>query len=166
MSKNMMIAFGIGMGCIILALAGILFMQRGAHLEMPGQILKVRTAPIDTDTTIAMIDFRVTNNSNYPAEVRTVRAYTEDKSGNQVEGSVMADVDAQGVFNGVPTLGQKYNPSLIVRDTIPAHATWDRMVGASFPVAESQIQARKRVIVSIEEINGNTFEIVENSNVK
>jgi hypothetical protein len=166
MSKNLLIAFGIGIGCIILAVAGILFMQRGAHLEMPGQILKVRTAAIDEATTIAMIDFRVSNSSNYPAVVRTVRAYTEDKNGNQTEGTVMADMDAQNVFNGIPALGQKYNPSLIVRDTIPPHATWDRMIGASFPVAESQLLARKRVIVTIEEIDGNIFEIVENSSAK
>ena len=38
-------------------------MQRGDRIELPGKILKVRTAPLDEDSSIAVIDFRITNPS-------------------------------------------------------------------------------------------------------
>ncbi|MGD0499870.1 MAG: hypothetical protein ABSC23_15685 [Bryobacteraceae bacterium] len=161
MNKNLLIGFGIGLAAVLLAVAGILFMQRGAHLDMPGQILKIRTAPVSDDSSVAMIDFRVSNTSDYPAEVRTVRVFDEDKSGNRLEGRVMADPDAKRVFDAVPVLGQKYNPSLILRDRIPGRSTWDRMIGATFPIPDATLQERKRLVVSIEEIDGKVFEITE-----
>ena len=162
MSKNLLIAFGVGVGCIALVVAGILFMQRGAHLDLPGQILKVRTAPVNDELTAVMVDFRVSNTSDYPAVVRTVRLYVEDKDGNRLEGTIMADPDAGRVFAAFPTLGQKYNPSLILKDKIPGRGTWDRMIGATFPVAEAKLQARKGMIVAIEELDGKIFELTGN----
>lgn len=163
LSDNLL-GFGIGGGVIVLAVAAILFMQRGAHLDLPGQILKVRTATIAEGTSVAMLDFRVSNTSDYPAEVRTVRVFMDDKSGNRAEGRTMPDDDAQRVFDALPTLGQKYNKSLILRDRIPGKATWDRMIGATFPMSEDQLRAAKKTfVVSIEEIDGAIFEITESA---
>jgi hypothetical protein len=160
-SKNLLIASAIGLGCIALLVAGILFMQRGAHLDMPGQILKVRTAPIADSMSVAMIDFRISNTSDYAAVVRTVQVFVEDKNGGRTDGQTIADPDAKRVFEGIPLLGEKYNPSLIIKDKIPGHATWDRMIGATFQIPDSKLQERKRFVVSVEEIDGKIFEIGE-----
>jgi len=161
LTKNILIASCIGLVCVAVAVGIVLFIQRGAHLDLPGTVLKVRTAPLDENSTIAMIDFRVSNPSDYPARVRTVRVYAEAKNGGRLEGTVIADVDSQRVFDALPLLGKKYNPSLVLQDNIPGHATWDRMIGARFDVPESQFQQRQRVIVAIEEIDGNIYEILE-----
>ena len=161
LNKNILIASLIGVACIAVAVCIILFIQRGAHLDLPGNILKVRTTTIEEGSTIAMIDFRVSNTSDYPAVVRTVRVYAEAKNGGRLEGTVISDIDSQRVFDGIPLLGKKYNPSLVLQDKIPGHATWDRMIGARFDIPEDQFQQRKRVIVSIEEIDGNIYEIAE-----
>ncbi len=163
LSKNsdFLKACGIGVACVLVLIGIILFITRGAHLDLPGQVLKVRTAALDDDNSVAMIDFRVSNTSDYPAVVRTVRVYAEDKNGNRLEGQVIADPDAQRVFDGVPLLGQKYNHSLIVRDKIPGRATLDRMNGATFTVPDAKLQERKRFVISIEEIDGKIFEIGE-----
>ena len=44
MRNTFAIAFGIGLAVIALAVGGIFFMQRGDKIELPGKILKVRTA--------------------------------------------------------------------------------------------------------------------------
>jgi hypothetical protein len=72
MRSNFAAAFGIGLAVIALAVGGIFFMQRGDRMELPGKILKVRTAPLDEDSSIAVIDFRIANPSNVLFEVRTV----------------------------------------------------------------------------------------------
>jgi hypothetical protein len=151
----------IGVGICLVLIGIILFMQRGAHLDLPGKVLKVRTAALDDYNSVAMIDFHVANTSDYPAVVRTVTVRAEDKNGNALPGQVIADVDAQRVFDGVPLLGQKYLKSLIVRDKIPGHAAWDRMIGATFTVPDPKLQERKRFVVSIEEVDGKIFDIAE-----
>lgn len=162
MRKNFLIALGIGVACIAIAVAGILYMQRGAHLELPGKFLKVRTAPLDEQSSVAVIDFRIGNPSDYPAVVRTVTVFAEQKDGSRLEGKTISDVDARRVFDGLPLLGQKYNASLVMRDRIPAHATWDRMIAARFEIPDEQLQKRNRLLISIEEIDGKVFEIAGN----
>ena len=66
------------MGCIALVVAGVLYMQRGAHIDLPGKILKVRTAPLDENSSIVVFDFRITNPADYTLVVRTVTVAMED----------------------------------------------------------------------------------------
>jgi hypothetical protein len=161
-SKNLLKACGIGIGCILVLVGIILFIQRGAHLDLPGHFLKVRTAPLSDDYAVVVIDFRVSNTSDYPAVVRNVLVYAEDKNGARVVGKTIADPDAKRIFDGIPLLGTKYNHSLILQDKIPGHATWDRMIAASFDIPDPKLQERKRFVVAIEEIDGKIFEIAEN----
>ena len=163
MSKTFMIAFGLGLAGIAIVVAGVLYMQRGAHLDLPGKVLKVRSAPLDESSSVAMVDFRLSNPSDYPAVVRTVTVYVEEKNGNRLTGYTISDPDAKRVFEGIPLLGEKYNASLVTQDKIPPHASWDRMIASRFEVPEGQIAARKRLIVSIEEIDGKIFDIAEES---
>ncbi len=48
-----------------------------------------------------------------------------------------------------------------MRDKLPPHTSWDRMVAARFEVPESKLQARKRFLVRIEEVDGPVTEISE-----
>jgi len=162
MSKNLLLSCGIGMACVLVVVGIVLFIQRGAHLDLPGQVLKIRTAQLEDGSSVAVTDFRVANTSDHPAEVRTVTVYAEDKQGNRVAGTTIADIDAKRLMDGIPVLGQKYNKSLRTKDWIPGRASWDRMIAARFEFPEAQLQQRKNLIVSIEEIDGKIFEIAEN----
>jgi len=61
LSKNFLIAVGAGLVCVAILVTGIVYMQRGAHVTVSGQILKVRTAPLSDSATLLVLDFRVTN---------------------------------------------------------------------------------------------------------
>ncbi|MBZ5727526.1 MAG: hypothetical protein LAP87_21330 [Acidobacteriia bacterium] len=161
MSRDFAKAFGIGLAVIAVAVGGILYMQRGAHTELQGSILKVRTAPLDERNSVVALDFRVTNTGSYPFMVRTVSVIMEDKDGAQYQGAVSSEVDAQRLFAGVPLLGPKYNTTLLMRERIAPHATADRMVAATFNAPESRLQGRKRFILRIEEMDGPVFDYPE-----
>ena len=118
-------------------------------------------APKADDYSVVVVDFRISNTSDYPAVVRNVVVYDEDKNGVRTAGKTVADTDAKRIFDGIPLLGPKYNKSLILQDRIPGHATWDRMIASTFDVAEAKLGERKRFVVAIEEIDGNIFEIAE-----
>ncbi len=154
-------AFAIGIGLVAIAVAGILFMQRDARVGLTGRVLKVRTAPLADNSSVAVLDFRFSNPSAVTFVVRTVTVLLEDTSGNQYEGQTVSEVDAKRLFAGLPLLGDKYNETLVMRDKIPARASQDRMVAARFEAPESKLESRKRFLIRIEDVDGPTTEISE-----
>jgi hypothetical protein len=161
MQKNFLVAFGIGLAIIALAIGGIFFMQRGDRMELPGKILKVRTAPLDDDSSIAVLDFRITNPSNILFEVRTVTVEMDDNQGRSYLGQPVSEVDAIRLFEGLPVLGQKFNPTLIMRERLGSHRSADRMIAARFQAPMALLDGRKRFVVRIEEVDGKSFEYAE-----
>jgi hypothetical protein len=160
-SKNFALAFGIGLICIAIAVGAIFYVQRGAHIDAHGRFIKVRTAPIDDNDSFVVIDFRIENPSDYGFKVRTVTVLLDDNSGNRTEGQTASDSSAKQAIEGIPALGEKYNDSLIMNNVVPPKTSWDRMIAASFHLPEANLQARKRFVVRIEEVDGKISEISE-----
>ncbi len=106
MSKTFAIAFAVGIACIAIAVAGIFYMQRGAHIDPQGRMLKVRTTPLDENSSLAVVDFRLNNTADYPFMVRSVTMVLEDASGVQTDGQTVSETDAKRVFEGIPLLAQ------------------------------------------------------------
>jgi len=161
MQKTFLAAFGIGLAIIALAVGGIFVMQRGDRIELPGKILKVRTAELDNDSSIAVIDFRITNPSDVQFEVRTVTVEMEDNQGKSYLGQSVSEMDAVRLFEGLPVLGQKYNKTLLMRERLGSRGSADRMVAVRFQAPLAMIDGRKRFIVHIEEVDGKSFEYSE-----
>ena len=159
--KKTLLTFGIAAIVVLAVIAGVFYIQRGAHLELQGKILKVRTAPIDDKSSVAVVDFRFTNVADYEFDVRKVTVMLVDSSRAQTEGSTISEIDAERLFQGIPLLGQKYNPSLITRNKIPPHATQDRMIAARFEVPEDRLDHRQQLVVRIEEVDGAVSELRE-----
>ena len=161
MQKSFLVAFGIGLAIIALAVGGIFVMQRGDRMELPGKILKVRTAPLDDDSSIAVIDFRIANPSDILFEVRTVTVEMEDTQGKSYLGQSVSEMDAKRLFEGLPVLGPKFNTTLLMRERLGSHGSADRMIAARFQAPLSLLDARKRFLVRIEEVDGKVFEYTE-----
>lgn len=153
--------FGIGLVVVGLALAWILFASRGSQMKLNGSILKVRTLALDEKSAAAILDFRVTNPSDYKFVVRQADTTLVDQSGNTLEGAPISEMDARRLFEYFPVLGQKYNDSLIARATIAPHQSVDRMLAVRFEVPEQQLQARKQLRIRIEDLDGPFVELVE-----
>ena len=90
MNRDSAVAFGVGLACIALVVGGIVFMQRGDRIELPGKILKVRTAPLDENSAVAVIDFRINNPSGVQFMVRTVQVKMDDNEGKSYLGFIFA----------------------------------------------------------------------------
>src|SRR5436190_21800614 len=102
----------IGLGIVAIGIAGMFWLQRGSHVELKGSVLKVRTAALDETSSVAIIDFRFVNPSNYPFVVRTVDVTMEEKGGNVIKSEPVSETDAKTLFQYNPLLGQKFNDSL------------------------------------------------------
>src|SRR5580704_17264016 len=137
MSKNILIASGIGILCVAIAVAMIFHMQRGAHIEVTGKILKVRTAPLEDNAAVLVADFRITNPADYAFLVNKVTLIVVDARGKQIERATISEIDARRIFEAIPLLGPIYNPSLILRVQIAPHTTVDRITSARFEAADT-----------------------------
>jgi hypothetical protein len=161
MSRTLAIAFGIGIAVVLIGITGVLYMQRGARVGLAGHFLKVRTAALDENSSVAVIDFRFENPSDVVFVVRDVACFMEENDGKQYEGKVAAEMDAQRLFEGLPLLGQKFNQTLMTKESIPPRSTADRMVAVRFEVPESRIQGRKRLLLRITDMSRQSSEISE-----
>src|SRR5690242_21547545 len=94
--------FGIGLAVIAIAVAGVFYMQRGAHVELKGSVLKVRTAALDENSALAVIDFRFVNPADVPFVVRTVDVTMEGKDGSTSQGLPISEVDTKRLFEYYP----------------------------------------------------------------
>jgi hypothetical protein len=161
MQKNFAIALAVGLGVIAVIVGGVLFMQRDIRIGLAGNFLKVRTAPLDENSSIAIIDFRFRNHSDRKFIVGGVTVVLDDADGKQYDGRTISESDAKNLFQVMPILGQKYNDSLIIHQTLAPQAAGDQMIAARFEAPEARLAARKRFIIRIEDVDGNTAEISE-----
>jgi hypothetical protein len=159
--KNFTGPLGIGLVVIAIAIAGVFWMQRGAHVELRGSVLKVRTAALDENSSVAIIDFRFVNPADVPFVVRMVDVTMEGRDGSTSQGLPVSEVDAKSLFQYYPTLGQKYNDSLLMRDKIPGRQTEDRMIAARFEMPVDKLETRKTFRIRIEDVDGPASELVE-----
>jgi hypothetical protein len=161
LNRTFLTALGVGLVVVAIAVVWIFYMQRGAHIEPAGKILKVRTLALDEGSSIAVVDFRVVNSSDYTVVVREVTVTLEQPNGAAQDGTVVSEVDARRLFQYYPVLGQKYNDSLIIRDRIKPHETLDRMIAARFEIPVAQLDARKRLKLRVVDVDGPSGELIE-----
>lgn len=161
LSKQFWIFLVVGLAVVFLAVAGIMMSTKSAHLDLTGNILKVRTLALGANATVVILDFRVTNPSGLPFVVRDVTMRLEPPSGEPVEGSQLSKSDVDNVFKYEKLAGTKFNDVLSLRDKVPAGQTLDRMSAARFELPEAEIQSRKRMVLHLEDVDGPAAEITE-----
>ncbi len=154
MRKELLIGVAVGLVVLGLAASGVLWVNKGSHVVLEGAIQKARTLALEESASFLVLDFRVTNPSDYPFVVREVKVIVDG-----VEGNVVADVDAKRLFEYYKEIGPKYNDSLKTRDKVGARQTVDRMVSARFELPEAKLKGRKSLVLRIEEVDGQVNEL-------
>ncbi len=159
--KQLLPFIGVGVVVCAIAVIAILFMQRGAHMDLEGSIQKVRTLPMDEQSSVAIIDFRLRNPSDYPFIVRKAEVSAVGPNGAPIEASVVSEVDAKKIFQYFTQLGPKYNETLLMNTRINPKQSVDRMLAARFEVPEKVLQSRQNLRIHIDEIDGPAAELKE-----
>jgi len=158
MSKQFLIFFAVGVVVIAGAVSTILYTHKGAHLELKGEILKIRTGSLSDNDSIAILDFRVENISDVPFVVREVVVTAEKPDGGTAESVMISKMDLHQLFQFNRFLGDQYNDALSLKDTIPPHAKVDRMVAARFDMPNKVLESVKTIHMSIQDVDGPLFE--------
>lgn len=158
MKEQFVAAFTIGLIVVAVAVGGILFMQRGAHMDLTG-FMKVRIHPTDDNTALAIVDLHITNPSDYDFQVSNVTVTLVTQTGEFATG-IVSRVDAERLFAAVPEAGPYY-PTLYTKALIKAKSTGNYTLLAQYSAPERILAARKRFVVQIQETNGKVAEFAE-----
>ena len=161
MSKQFWIFLAIGLGVVAVVLTGIWFGSKGAHLELNGNILKVRVLAAGEKSSLVVVDFRVVNPSGVPFVVSDVSLKLTPPTGEPVEGIAASRSDIEKVFQAQKLIGPHFNEVLAVKDRVPPGTTLDRMTGARFELPEPAINQRKAIVLRLEDVDGTVAEITE-----
>lgn len=161
-SRQLLVFVGVGIVVVAIALGITLYGTKGAHLELTGWVLKVRTIATDEKNSIAVIDFRVKNESDKQNFlVKESQLLVTGADGKQVEGIPIARQDINRVLDYYKQLGPKYNETLIIKDKVPTGQQLDRMVAFAVPLPEEELEKRKDLVLRLIDIDGPTFELKE-----
>src|SRR5579871_2577196 len=161
MSKQFWIFLVLGLAVVGILVSGVLVSTKGAHLDLTGQVLKVRVLALNPKASIVVVDFRVTNPSDVPFVVRSVEMKLDPRSGETADGRSISKPDVENVFKYEKLVGPKYNDVLSLQDRIDPHRTVDRMSGARFEVPEAVVNNRKSIHLHIEDVDGAAVDIPE-----
>ena len=165
MNLNIFKMAGIGVAIVVVVVSVIYFTTLGSQIRLTGKIQQVRTLALDEKSTLVIVDFHFENPADYPFVVRDATVHLEDSEGGNQKGRAVAAADAKRILDYyskiIPDLGPQYNEVMIARDRIEPKATFDRMICARFEVPESVAEARARVKVRIEDVDGAISELVE-----
>jgi hypothetical protein len=151
-------ALTIGIAVVAVAVGVVIFMQRGAHMELTGP-MTVRTHATDDNTALAIINLHITNPADYGFQVSDVSATLETKAGDSST-TIVSKVDAKRLFDAMPELGP-FHPTLYTKYVIPPHSTGDYTLLAQYSLPERMLLDRQRFVVRIQEINGKVAELSE-----
>ncbi|HUA20665.1 MAG TPA: hypothetical protein VMB25_18080 [Bryobacteraceae bacterium] len=162
MDKRFLMFFGAGVVVIAIAVTLVLTSNKGSHLALQGEVLKVRSGELDAQNTIAVLDFRLENPSNVPFVVKDVVVTLTPQKGDPVDGVNVSKSDLKRLFQYNRFLGDQYNDGLSIEDTIPPHGKVDRMVATRFEVSRPDMESAKSVRLHIEDVDGPMFETTYN----
>src|SRR5579883_2707540 len=105
MTKQFWMFLGIGLAVVAIVVGISFYGNKGAHLELTGGILKVRTFEMNPNATLVMLDFRAENPSDVPFVVNTVEIELTPATGEPVVGMSISKPDIENVFKYEKFLG-------------------------------------------------------------
>jgi hypothetical protein len=159
MSKQLLIGLGTGLVVIAVSIFLVFSTTKGAHLELKGSILKVRSGELDDTSSAALLDVRLENPSNILFVVRDVAVKLEKNDGSMVDGMMVPRMNIKQMLEYNKFLGAQYNDTLTIRDKVPAHQTIDRMIAVTFNVPGKDLDSAKAIHLNIEDLDGATFSV-------
>jgi hypothetical protein len=161
MSKNFWIFLAAGLAIVGVGLGFVFLGTEKNHLELNGQILKVRVLSLGPQASYVVADFRVKNPSGVDFVVKDVQMTLDPASGDPAQGTMTSKADIDTIFQYQKLIGPKYNGVLSLKDTVKAGKTTDFMVAARFELSEQAVESRKALHLRLEDLDGPVAELTD-----
>ena len=158
-NKSTLVTLGLGLAVASVVVGLIVLKQRGSTPRLVGEISQVRTLGMDPSSSVAIADFHFTNSSRYTFIVQLSDMAVVDAKGETRQGQVISADHVNQLFELFPALGPKNGEPLIIKTKIVPQALFSGMMGARFDLSKTDLDARKKITVSIIEVDGAISEL-------
>ena len=159
MSRTFAIGFGAGVVVLALALGFIVYGNRASYLQPTGRILQVRSAPLDENSSVLLVDFEATNPSGREMTVRWITVNLHRADGATPDNMPIAGSDLPLLFRAHPELGKLEHPPAREREHIAPGQTVDQVIAVRYDFPESDLKQRKDLQLVVEDITGPKLEL-------
>lgn len=148
----------LGLAAALVLTGAVLWLNSGSRVRLEGSILKVRVIPTDDNACLAVVDFRVKNPSSTMFQVREVHLVVTGADGAPVEGQTVTQVDLDRILDYHKLAGGRFTPVFKERDRLQPGQQADRTAAAAFAISEKALQARKGLILRVQDADGMSTE--------
>jgi len=159
-NKSLLVKIGLGLAVAAALVGLILVKQRGATPRLAGEVTSVRTLGMDAASSVAIVDFRLTNPSRILFVVQSTGMSLVDASGQTRPGQMVAASDANYLFELFPALGARTAETLVIKTRIAPAASLASMLTARFEISKAELDARRSIVVSLTDADGSVSEII------
>jgi hypothetical protein len=161
MSAKFPVFFGGGVAILAIALWFGFFTTSDAKLALSGEILKVRSMELTPDSTLAILDFRMKNESSVTFVLKEATILWTDAEGKEREATTVSRPDMNRIMEYSKQAGPKYNEMFVVREKLTSKAMLDRMASGTVPVSDADFTKRKGLKLRLTDMDGVAFELRE-----
>ena len=158
-NKSALVSLGMGLVVAAVIVGLIVLKQQGSTPRLAGRITAVRTLGMDESSSVAIVDFRFTNDSRYRFVVGDCAMSVVDAKGETRQGQVISASHTAQLFELFPALGLKAGEPLIIKTKIAPGASNLVMLAARFDLSKTDLDARKKIGVSVTEVDGAVSEL-------
>ncbi len=158
-NKGQLAAVGIGILVMAIFVGLIVLKQRGSTPHLAGEITQIRTLGMDQAAAVAIVDFRFTNDSRYRFIVQSADLLVVDSKGETRKGAAVAASNTKELFELFPALGTITAESLVLKTRVEPGASRRAMLTARFEISKAELDARKKLVLQITDLDGAVSEI-------
>lgn len=145
MNWNRTIVGGGLIGALVVA-GGIIVYNWGATPRLDGEITEVRTLGMDASSSVAIINFEASNDSNYELSIAQREMAVVDANGNLLEGRILSVFDIQQLFKYFPALGGMRDEPLVDKQFLAPGQAIRGLAAARFEIPKHELDTRQEII--------------------
>lgn len=145
MNLNRPKIFGGLLGATVVA-GGIIVYNSGATPALSGEITAVRTLGMDKANSVAIVNIRAVNSSNYDVSVGRREMEVVDAQGNRLMGKIISVFDIRQLFRYYPALGGMKDEPMVDRQEIPPGESVRALAAARFAIPKHELDLRRELI--------------------
>lgn len=153
MNLNRPKVFGGLLGATVVA-GGIIVYNSGATPALSGEITAVRTLGMDKANSVAIVNIRAVNSSNYDVSVGRREMEVVDAQGNRLMGKIISVFDIRQLFRYYPALGGMKDEPMVDRQEIPPGESVRALVAARFAIPKHELDMRRELIFHTVDFRG------------
>lgn len=140
----------------LLVAGAIIAYNWGATPRLEGEITEVRTLGMDASSSVAIVNLRAANISNYDVWINRRELEIIDARGHPRTGRILSVFDIQQLFEYFPALGGMKDEPLVDDQRLAPGESFRGLAAARFEIPKHELDARQEIV----------FRTVDNKNRK